>query len=85
MQTFSALAKQSVNKTAVCMKLKMCGLNWQTMTGSNMRKYCSGNNQSDFRISGLRHHILCGHVIIPNVFCYLVCIDLGICDCTIGL
>ena len=36
------------------MKHKVCKMNWQgnTRTGSNAGKYCLGNNQSDFRISG---------------------------------
>ena len=33
------------------------------LTGPNTGKYCSGNNQSDFRISGPRRPISYGHII----------------------
>ena len=44
-------------------KVRIC-LGKETLIGKITRKYCPGNNQSDFIIGRLRRHILCGHVII---------------------
>ena len=51
---------------------KICRLNWQgTLSVQNTGKYCLGNNQSYFKISGPRRRISHGHMIdilSPYVF-----------------
>ena len=69
---FLALARKSVNSTLITRQLsKRQNLQLtgnETLTG-HFKKYCTGNNQSDFRISC----ILCSHVIAQNIALFTAC------------